>query len=163
MNVRGFTLIEVLIVIAIIGILSGIGTFQFAEYSIKTGIERQTQQLYTDMMEQRSKALFEKRSRGVRLTSSSFSLYSSATDADPRTFIGNPFASTTLRYPITSNNSFKDIIYNTGGMLDTVSNQSICVTETNSASIDSIIISETRIRLGKLKGTTCDSDSIYAK
>jgi prepilin-type N-terminal cleavage/methylation domain-containing protein len=163
MNSRGFTLIEVLIVIAIIGTLTAIGAFQFAEYSRKSAIESQTRQMYTDIMEQRSKALFEKRNRGIRVSSTIFSIYSSATDAVPRTVIGNPFATITLKYPITSNNS-TDIIFDTGGMLDTVSNQTICVSGTNSASIDSIVVSETRIRLGKLKvGTNCDTNNVNAK
>jgi prepilin-type N-terminal cleavage/methylation domain-containing protein len=163
MTSRGFTLIEVLVVIAIIGILSSIGTFQFSQYTTKSAIERQTREMYTDMIEQRSKALFEKKSRGVRVTASTFALYSSASDGDPRVLNGNPFVTTTLRYPIISNN-YKDIIFDTGGMLDTASSQSICVTEANSASIDSIIVSETRIRLGKLKeGTDCASDHINAK
>ena len=157
MNSRGFTLIELLIVIAIIGILAAIGTFQFSEYSKKSAIESQTRKLYSDMTEQRGKALFEKKPRRIKVTASTFSLYSSAT------LTSYPIAITTLKYPITSNN-YTDIIFDTGGMLDGVSNQSICVTETNSASIDSIVVSETRIRLGKKKeGTNCAADNINAK
>lgn len=163
MNSRGFTLIEVLIVIAIIGIISAIGTFQFNAYFIKSAIESQTRQMYTDIIEQRSRALFEKRNRGVRIASTVLSLYSSANDAAPRTVIGNPFETKVLKYPITSNNN-SDIIFDTGGMLDTVSNKTICISATNSASIDSIVVSETRIRLGKLKvGTNCNENNVSAK
>jgi prepilin-type N-terminal cleavage/methylation domain-containing protein len=163
MTSRGFTLIEILIVIAVIGIITTIAGFQFSAYSKKSAIESQIRQMYTDMMEQRSRALFEKRNRGVRVTSTTFSLYSSASDDATRVVIGNPFSLTTLKYPVTSNN-YTDIIFDTGGMLDNVSNQSICITATNSASIDSIIVSETRIRLGKLKeGTSCVATNINAK
>ena len=109
------------------------------------------------MMEQRSKALFEKKPRRVKVTASAFSLYSSAT------LTSNPIAITTLKYPITSS-KYVDIVFDTSGMLDAVSNQTICVSETNSASIDSIVVSKTRIRLGKKKeGTVCDDDNINAK
>lgn len=157
MSPRGFTLIEVLLVIAVIGILASISMFQFAEFSKKSGIESQTRQLYADMMEQRSKALFEKRSRRVKVTASTFSLYSSDV------LTGSPMAVSNPKYPIESDN-YTDVVFDTGGMLEAVSNQSICVVETNSASVDSIVVSETRIRIGKKKeGTSCVATNINAK
>lgn len=157
MNPRGFTLIEVLLVITVIGILAAISMFQLTEFFKKSGIESQTRQMYSNMMEQRSKALFEKKTRRVKVTASTFSLYSS------EVLTAIPIASTNLKYPIESDN-YTDILFDASGMIGNVSNQSICIVETNSSSVDSIVVSETRIRLGKKKeGTSCDADNINAK
>jgi len=144
----GFTLIELIIVIALIAILSGIGTFQFTQYSRKSAIEKQTKTLYGDLMELRSKSIFEKKSRGLRLTATGYSIYSSAT------MTVNPVETKTLTVPITWNNSADIILNNRGFVQATLS--SVCTTNANSANVDSLVVSESRIRMGKLKeGTTC--------
>lgn len=144
----GFTLIELIIVIALIAILSGIGTFQFTQYSRKSAIEKQTKTLYGDLMELRSKSIFEKRDRVLRLTPTGYSIYSSAETAV------NPVETRTMPSPITWNNSGDILLNNQGFVQATLS--SVCATTANSANVDSIVVSPSRIRMGKLKeGTTC--------
>lgn len=155
MNKLGFSLVELLIVIALISILSAVGTFQFSQYSRKSEIEGQTRKLYGDLMELRGKAMFEKTSRGVRMTSTSYSIYSSAAMA------GIPLETKTLKAPI-QRNSTEDIMFDTRGI--TTNKMTVCTTESNSASVDSIVVSSTRIQLGKLKeGTNCDDANVIAQ
>lgn len=159
MNRHGFSLIELLITIALITIMLTVASFQFSAYSKKSGVESQTRRLYGDLMELRSKAMFEKRSRAVKLSALSYSIYSSEVTTV------SPVQVTTLKAPIQWNNS-SDIIFDSRGMLDTVDNSSICVSETNSAPVDSIVVSMTRIKLGKFKeGATggCKSANIVSK
>lgn len=155
MNERGFTLIEIVIAIAVMAILATIGTFQFNQYMRKSSVESQTRKLYGDILELRSKALFEKRPRALKLTTTSYSLYSS------EVMSVNPVSTRPLDVPITWNVS-TDITFDTSGM--TNDNKAICTNQTNSSPVDSIIISTTRIRLGKLgQGAACAEANIVAK
>ncbi len=157
MKSHGFTLVELVVVIAIIAILTTIGTMQFAGYSRKTNIENQTRKLYDDIMEMRSLALYEKRNRGLRLSASSYKLYSS------ETMSVNPVTTVNLTTPITYN-SGSDIIFDTRGLLKTVDNSTICVSSSNDASVDSVVVSMTKITLGKLDdGASCVHDNITSK
>lgn len=156
MNRQGFTLIELLIVIAIMGILLSIGTFQFSSYSKKSSIESQTRLLYGDMMEMRSKAMYEKRNLGIRLAASSYKIYSS------EVMTVNPIQTVNLNTPITYNNG-TDIIYDSRGMLESADNTTICINSTNEASVDSIVVSMTRITIGKKTGANCVHTGITSK
>lgn len=153
MNRNGFSLIELLITIALITIMLSIATFQFSAFSKKSGVESQTRKLYGDLMELRSKAMFEKRSRGIKLSALSYSIYSS------EVMTVNPIQVTALKTPINA----EEIIFDTRGMLQSAAT-SVCVSETNSAPVDSIAVSTTRIKLGKLKeGMGCISENIISK
>ena len=157
MNRTGFSLVELIITIALITIMLGLATFQFGQYSRKSQVENQTRKFYADLMELRSQAMFEKRSRGIKLSSAGYSIYSS------EVLTVAPLEVTALKAPITWNNS-ADIIFDTRGMLATGVGGSICAAEKNDAPVDSLVVSMTRIKLGKLKeGMDCKSENIDAK
>lgn len=154
----GFSLIELVLVIALIATLTGIGTYQFAQFTRKSAIEKQTKTLYSDLMELRSKAIFEKKSRGLKLTVTGYSIYSSAT----MTASVNPVETKTLTAAITWNNS-SDIILDTQGFVQATLS-SICTVDTNPANFDSLVVSTSRIRMGKLKGgASCATANIDAR
>ena len=84
MRERGFTLVELIVVMAVISILLTIGAIQFNTYSTKGKIESQIKMMQFDLAEVRVQALFQKRPRAVVITGSQFSLYSSlATSGSP--------------------------------------------------------------------------------
>jgi prepilin-type N-terminal cleavage/methylation domain-containing protein len=147
MNTRGFTLVELIIVIGLITILLAVASSNFNNYTKKMSIESQTRKLYSDLMAQRTRALYEKRNRAIKMTASSYSIYSSGlTTVTPQSAVQ-------LKNAISYTNG-ANIIFDTKGMLQNVSNNTITVSTENNASVDSIVVSETRISLGKQSGGT---------
>src|SRR5262245_17802245 len=110
MGQRGFSLVELVVVIVIIGALLAIGTLQFTQYTKKSGIEAQVKTMYADIMNARSEALLQKSDRSVSWTASQFSVYPNSTATDP------PLLRKTLSYPITSNDMASIISFDTKGM-----------------------------------------------
>lgn len=160
MKRNGFSLIELLIVIAIISILLSIATLQFNEYTRKANIEAQTKIMYADLMNVRSEALFQKKTRSVTVSATEFSVYSSATVTGAA-----PVISKTLSYPVVYSGG-STITFNTQGLLDNVNNKTICVEPyDNHAAYDSLVLFTTRIELGKRDPgyMGCDHDYIKTK
>lgn len=153
MNNRGFSLVELVVIIAIIGILSAIGTFAFSQYSKKSQMANQTRLLYGDLMEYRIKALYEKKNWTFKMFNDRYEIYSSATTTV------SPVTKVIFKHPVVTNVS--EFSFDTQGMLSNFGG-SICVASTNEATVDAVVISKTRVKLGK-KGTSCDSGHIDAR
>ena len=77
MSERGFSLVELVVVMALMGILLSIGLLQFNSYSTKGKIESQLKMMKSDLAEVRVQALFQKRPRAVVISGTQFSVYSS--------------------------------------------------------------------------------------
>lgn len=144
MRERGFTLVELIVVMALISILLTIGAIQFNSYTTKGKIESQIKMMQSDLAEARVQALFQKRPRAVVITGSQFSLYSSLATS------GSPVLQKTLDYPVQSNGTGA-INFDASGLLSNVgTGRSICLSVGNNpATIDSIVFSTTRIYSGK--------------
>ncbi len=159
MKENGFSLIEMVVVLAIIGILTAIVSLQFNEYMQKAHIEAQVKAMYADLMGIRGRALFQKKGASVTLATNQFLVYSSNT-------VGSsvaPVQQKSLSYPITWNGSAQ-IDFNERGLVTVPADGSICVDmEGNKAAYDSIVISMTRIQMGKKTGAECKSADIQTK
>lgn len=144
----GFSLVELVVVIGIISILLAIAWFQFSAYTRKSQIEKQTRMLYGDLMEARSKAMFEKRVMTLQFTANGYTI---AAD-------GVVTSTKNLAYPIND----RTVVYDTSGL--TTNSGTICLTQSNAATVDSLVISRTRVQIGKKReGAACDEDHIDAK
>jgi prepilin-type N-terminal cleavage/methylation domain-containing protein len=160
MRQNGFSLVELVVVIAILAILLSIATLQFNQYTKKSVIEGQVRTMYTDLMTVRSQALFEKRDRTVTVTATSFSVYSSSLAT------GTPVLQRTLKCRVISNNSMPyTVTFNSRGVIDGVDNASICAEPSdNPAAIDSLVLYTTRIQMGKRDaGADCSAANIKRK
>ena len=151
MEKRGFSLLEVVCALAVVGILLGISTLKFNEYCRKSGMESQTQTIFSDLMKLRARALFEKRHMVAKFTNTTFAIYSSLNVAV------QPMMTRTLSHRL-GTGSLK-LVFNERGLAE--SNHSICIDSDNPAYCDSLVVYSTRIQLGKRKaGKPCQSDYI---
>lgn len=156
MKKDGFSLVELMIVMAVVGIILGTVTMNFIDFSRKHGMESQVKMIYADLMNLRAHSLCERKHHTARITSTRFSLFSSTvTEVKPVT-------TRTLAYPMTS--ARQKLHFDEHGVAEG-SNTSICIdTDGNPAGVDSLVISFTRIQMGKRKtGKNCESDSILTR
>lgn len=160
MRDHGFTLIELLIAIGIMGILMAIATHNWHEMQVKSAVESEIKKIHADLTEIRLQALYRKTPRSVIFSGQQFKIYSSAvTSVDP-------VVTKQLQYQVkcTGDGLFT---FNSQGVTSAMG--SICVLPTNdltvinSAAEDSIVVSQTRLNLGKRTGGDCTSDNIDQK
>jgi len=159
MRERGFSLVELITVIAITGILLSIATLNWNAMQTKSAIESQIKMIHADLNEVRLQALYSKTPRSVVINGQQYKSYSSAVTSVA------PLATKQLRYPVAWNGG--TLTFDAQGL--TTDMGSLCVLPTNStadvnsAAVDSIIVSQARINLGKRTGGDCTSAHIEQK
>lgn len=165
MRSRGFSLLELVVLMALVSILLTIATLNFKEYLDRSRMEAQTRFLYGRLLKARVDAVCQRRSTVVKIYPQRFEVYSS--QLDNRSGV-EPLQTHRLSYPITSNGVWDA----TGGCSitferDGLSNQnlSICLEPSaGSGGVDSITVFSTRISIGKKDGgDACKTDNITAK
>lgn len=142
----GFTLIELIVAMAIAGVLLAIATMQFSDMNRKSVVESQLKTLYADILSLRSEAMFQKRSRGMTISATSYSIYSSA-----ETTV-SPLRTTTVKYRFVSNQS-APIVFDERGLLQSAAtgSRSVCIDTggENGAQVDALVLSLVRVQQGK--------------
>lgn len=156
MNRQGFTLVELLVVISIMGLLTALGTFQFSSYVKKSGMTSQTRALYGDLNEYRMKSFYEKRNWTFKISSDRYEIFSSSDVTVP------PVKTVALKHPVTTADFTANVVFDQQGGSN-VSGKTVCIASSNDAVVDSVIISATRVQIGKKKEGSCQSDNITAK
>ena len=151
MSRKGFTLIEVLVVVTILGIILSICTLQFSRFLAKGDIERQTQELYADFMATRTAAVTEHASKTVKITPTEVTYYSSPLGGGST--VTKKLSKRVTWAGKTSSETEKLIIFDERGTFDIVNNgnTTICVEPSDeSVRVDSIVVFSTRIHMGKV-------------
>lgn len=163
MKNRGFTLIEILVVIAIIGILGSIATLQFQKYMNKANVEKQTKELYADLMTARTEALTKQGNKRVIITPKFYSFTST----------GGMWSKSYTK-PVLFDLQWagggisRTLDFDERGLFDIVNNGNTSVCVNNAAATDavynSVVVFSTRIQLGKLnEGAACASTNITVR
>ena len=161
MQERGYSLVEVLVVVGIISILLALALSRFTDYLTRSRTENQTRLIYGELLRARADALFQRRAIRVKLYRDHFEIYSSSQDN------GNgaaPLETRGLRYPVTCNGTGDGV---RGYPLDfdpkgLCTRCSICLEAGNgSGAMDSVVLAATRVSLGiKDRGDACTADNI---
>ena len=156
MRERGFSLVELVVVLAIMGTLLAIVSLNWHEMQMKSAVESEIKKIHADLMEVRLQALYGKKARSVVISGQQFKVYSSAaTGSVP------PVVTKTLPYAVEWHGG-SPLTFNAQGLTTDVG--SLCIVPTNSAAVDSIVVSTARINLGKRQtGEACNSDHIDPK
>lgn len=153
----GFTLVEIVAVIAIMGIVIGVSALSFTSWQKKNNIEAQTRDLFTVFMEARNNSFMQKKTYEVVLNTKSYVLRSYSSEGDAT---GIDLRSKNLTYSLTKSGS-NPVVSGLSTTFDlsglTTTNSTIIVNPVDvAAPLNCLVIFVTRINMGKMNGTTCE-------
>lgn len=169
-NNTGVTLVELLVIVSIIGILAIALGFSYQGWMGNYRIESQTKQLYSDLMDARTRAMTRNRMHFVVLNTTDYSIYEDSNDNN----VPNPGAGPSDDHPIpeycvpgTFNVRPKIIQYNLGwtgtipfntrGLTTSAATITIPLTLPSGAKpdYDCIRVHQSKIRTGQMTGGVC--------
>jgi prepilin-type N-terminal cleavage/methylation domain-containing protein len=153
----GFTLVEILITIAILGILVVIAVGNFEGLNEKYKVEAETKQLYADLMDARGRAMQRNRMFFVRFSGTGYATYEDTnTPPDGNEVWDNTadtrVANVTVAHAITTAlpGGFE---FNRNGIASVTGD--IRFSSTATPDYDCITIRPTRIKMGRYIGGVC--------
>jgi prepilin-type N-terminal cleavage/methylation domain-containing protein len=155
---NGFTLLEILIVVSIIGILCAISAMYARIWMTNANVEQQIQQMYADLVNARSRAMNYNRIHFVQLNpvTSQYQIWDDTDPVPDGDGVLTPardtlLLSTTTTIPLWVNPAGLNLMqFDNRGVISGTG--TIGLTNTYKAAVDCITVSPTRIRLGRWDG-----------
>lgn len=156
---RGVSLVEVMTVVAILGVLVVILGFSFQGWLAKYRVEEETKRLHADLSDARARAMQKKRMTFVDLATRQYRTFEDTTTAPDGNGIFEPGADTritdtTTRYDIVPalNPAGTQFAFDRDGMATATG--TILLDSTLSPDYDCITIQTTRLRIGRFDDAT---------
>lgn len=157
-NSRGITLIELLIVLTIIGILGVSLGFAYAGWIGRYNVEKQTKEIYSDLMAARIMAM--ERSRVYFADFTGATTYRIVEDTNDNCAINVGTGDTVLYTKTVDNNNDANggglpltFRFNNRGLISPL--RTMWITHDTDPDYDCIVISTTRINMGRRSGDSC--------
>lgn len=154
----GFSLVELIVVLVIIGILLTIGSLNFHQWQVKSNIAKETQELFTDLNAARLNSIHTKKRHSVVLNTSSYILKNYSSENE-NTLAGTAIQTKEVKYQLsTPTASLANFHYefDIRGFLANGVGGTIVVNPINSGAPDCIVVSVGRVNMGKMtNATTC--------
>lgn len=160
MKSRGFALTELVVILAIMGILMTIATINYNNWSRKYAIEAQVKELHSDITSVRLRAIATKLTHRVTLNPNTLSI-SFLNDAGVQTTL--PGYPKNLKYPIVqfssgalSAFSNTDVDFNERGYLSDLGLTIAVGIGLGDAALNCLAIHTARVNMGRINGNSCD-------
>lgn len=163
---QGFTLVEILIAVAILGVLVMMAVSSFRGLDEKYKVESETKQLFGDLMDVRARAMQRNRFYHAGFTANGYATFEDASpalegDSNPANGANNPVVNVTVKHAI-DNTSLAGGVFVGGVYYVTFNRNGIANTtgylrfaSTAKPDYDCITIQPTRIKMGQINGGIC--------
>ena len=153
----GFTLLEIMIVIAIVGIVVLIASSNFREMMEKYRVEDETKQMFADLMDARGRAMQRNRVFFVQITTYGYKTFEDTYPAPDGNNIleegsDTQVASVTVKHQVATTGGLSYFRFNRNGIASMTG--SIRFSPPARADYDCITVNETRIKMGQYNATT---------
>ena len=152
----GFTLIELIVVVVVMGVLLSIGTINFRQYRVKSEIEKQTREMYADINSARINSIHTKKRHALILNTNSYILKNYTTN-EP-TSAGNTLASKAVANQITTRTgapySGKMVLFDITGFTNDETTLAVNPLDSG-ASQNCIVVSASRTNMGRMSSGNC--------
>jgi prepilin-type N-terminal cleavage/methylation domain-containing protein len=154
----GFTLVEIMIALAIVGIVVMLATSTFQGMMEKYRVEGETKQMFADLMDARGRAMQRNRSFFVQINANDYKTYEDTTPApDGDGLLDNTtdtlVAGVTVRHTIIPTAGLSGFRFNRNGIASATG--TIRLSSTALPDYDCITMNATRIKMGQYIGTNC--------
>jgi prepilin-type N-terminal cleavage/methylation domain-containing protein len=161
MREDGVTLTELLVAISVVAILTVALGFTFQGWKGKYRIESEVKELYSDLMDARTKAMTRNRMYFVVLNAGNYQEYADTNDNNvPNAGAGdNPEPEFTNPKPLEYSSGWTGTIaFDTRGLASTAATIVLNIPADTDPDYDCIHVYQSRIRIGKYNGTTSTCD-----
>ncbi len=168
---NGFTIVELVIVIAIMGVLLLIASYQFSRWIRRYNIEKDIRQMQIDLLYAKKMAMNKNITQFFRVDTSDKRTYEVIEDRNRNEQLDSTDCSANndciiLRYTAKYNLSWSssdDISFDNRGISN--ENKTFCIFSNVSPAVDCIVISNTQINIGKIidQGGGCNASNCEQK